>query len=194
MWITTALGVGMAIFLGVQWESLEVLQRIVGIYCIALACHEWEELKFPGGFVELVTGMTGIEIKNLGIAKFGLFLLTIYATVVPMFLTSWVWPAMMTIVLGYIETVEHLLAARVNREKFYSPGMITAIILQLPVSIYGTYYIYHAGLVHGIYWLWAILALLVPLFGLQAAIVRSNGEKWTEFMKNAQKKLFAKKA
>ena len=45
----------------------------------------------------------------------------------------------------------------------------------------------------GIYWLWAAIFLLVPLFGLQAVIVKSNGESYGEFMNNARKAMFTKK-
>lgn len=71
--------------------------------------------------------------------------------------------------------------------------MFTALLVQLPVAVYGYYYLFSNGLVRGIYWLWAAIFLLVPLFGLQAVIVKSNGQKWSEFAANAAKAMFSRK-
>ncbi len=193
VWLTAALGAAALIYLIVSWKTAPILQKVICFYMIALACHEFEELKFPGGFVELVTGLTGIHIGNLGVAKFILFLFTIYATVIPLFIYRFTWPAMALILVGYVEALLHLAAARINKERFYSPGMITALVLQLPVSVFGTWYLFSNHLVRGIYWLWAILYLFVPLLVGQAVIVKSNGMKYRDFIGSAGKNLLHKK-
>ena len=179
--LTSALGVCALIWLAADWGAMTMVRRLPVMYIAALAVHETEELKLPGGFVELVTDMTGVEIRNIGTAKFGLLLFTLYATVVPAFLAGYVWPVMATLFIGCIEVFAHLAAAGVNPGRFYSPGMATALCVQFPVAAYGYWYLFSNGLVRGIYWLWAGLFLLIPLFGLQALIVRSNGQKWSEF-------------
>lgn len=191
-WITSALGVCAVIWLIVGWDGMPMIQRLPVLYIAALAVHEIEELKLPGGFVELVTTMTGAEIKNIGIAKFGLLLFTLYATVIPAFLADLVWPVMATLFIGCIEVFAHLAAAGVNPKRFYSPGMFTAICVQFPVAAYGYYYLFSHELVSGIYWLWAAAFLLIPLFGLQALIVRSNGQKWSEFVRTAGRAMLTK--
>ncbi len=189
----TAIGVIVLIFMIINWQTIPILQKVIGFYLMALACHEWEELKFPGGFVELVMDMTGLEIGNLGIAKFGLFIFTVYATLIPLFLYWYIWPCIAPILVGYVESIAHLAAARIHKGKFYSPGMITALCLQLPVSLYGTWYMFGHGLMKGIYWLWAVLYLLIPLLIVQGSIVKSNGMAYREFMKNAKDSLMKKK-
>jgi hypothetical protein len=184
-WITSALGACALIWLIADWNGMPMVQRLPVMYIIALSVHEVEELKLPGGFVELVTAMTGVEIKNIGLAKFGLLLFTLYATVIPAFLAGYVWPVMATLFIGCIEAFAHLAAAGVNPKRFYSSGMITALCVQLPAAVYGYWQLFANGRVRGIYWLWAAIFLLVPLFGLQALIVRSNGQKWSEFAKSA---------
>ncbi|HUM84579.1 MAG TPA: HXXEE domain-containing protein [Lachnospiraceae bacterium] len=184
-WITSLTGLCALIFLITGWNRMTMVQRLPVMYIMVLAIHEVEELKLPGGFVELVTAMTGVEIRNIGLAKFGLLLFTLYATVIPAFLAGFIWPVMATLFIGIIEVVAHLAAARVNPKKFYSPGMLTALFVQFPVAAFGYYYLIANGMIRGIYWLYAAVFLLVPLFGLQAIIVRSNGEKWSEFIKKA---------
>ncbi|RJW41177.1 HXXEE domain-containing protein [Lachnospiraceae bacterium OM02-31] len=192
-WLTSLLGAGAIIWLIIGWKDMDMVIKLPIIYIVALAVHEIEELKFPGGFVELVLAMTGIEIRNIGIAKFGLLMFTLYATVIPAVIGGYIWPVMATLFIGCIEIFAHLAAARVNPERFYSPGLITAVCVQFPVAVYGYYYLFANGYVKGIYWLWAAIFLLVPLFGLQAVIVKSNGESYGEFMNNARKAMFTKK-
>jgi hypothetical protein len=49
------LAAGVAIFVAVDWDSMPVLQRATGLFFIGLVMHLWEEGRFPGGFVEMVT-------------------------------------------------------------------------------------------------------------------------------------------
>ncbi len=185
--LTSLLGVIAVIWLVIGWGEMDMLRKFPIIYIVALAVHEIEELKFPGGFVELVTAMTGLKLKKLGLAKFGLLMFTLYATIIPAFISGHVWPVMATLFIGIIEIFAHLAAARVNPKKFYSPGMLTAIVVQFPVAAYGFYYLFSNQMVKGIYWLYAFIFLLIPLFGLQAIIVKSNGQKYGEFINNARK-------
>ncbi|RHR31189.1 HXXEE domain-containing protein [Clostridium sp. AF19-22AC] len=185
--LTSLLGVIAVIWLVIGWGEMDMLRKLPIIYIVALAVHEIEELKFPGGFVELVTAMTGLKLKKLGLAKFGLLMFTLYATIISAFISGHVWPVMATLFIGIIEIFAHLAAARVNPKKFYSPGMLTAIIVQFPVAVYGFYYLFSNQMVKGIYWLYAFIFLLIPLFGLQAIIVKSNGQKYGEFINNARR-------
>ena len=185
--LTSLLGVIAVMWLVIGWNDMDMLRKLPIIYIAALAVHEIEELKFPGGFVELVTAMTGLKLKKLGLAKLGLLMFTLYATIIPAFISGYVWPVMATMFIGIIEIFAHLAAARVNPKKFYSPGMLTAVIVQFPVAVYGFYYLFSNQMVKGIYWLYAFIFLLIPLFGLQAIIVKSKGQKYGEFINNARK-------
>lgn len=184
-WLTSILGTVSLFVLILFWNQMEMLQKLPVMYIVALALHEIEELKLPGGFIELVSEMTGLHLKNPGIAKFALFLLTIYATVIPAFLSSYIWPVMATLFIGLMESVLHLAAARANQEKFYSPGLVTAVFIQLPVAIYGYWYLYTNNMVKGIFWLWSVLFILIPLLFGQRIIVKANGLKYSNFINDA---------
>jgi hypothetical protein len=190
IWITSIMGIAALVWLLTGWNTLSTVQKLPILYTAALAVHEIEELRLPGGFVELATSMTGITIKNIGMAKLGLLLFTIYATVVPAFTAIYIWPVMATLLIGFIEIFAHLAAARVNAKRFYSPGLITALLVQFPVAVYGFYYLISNDLIRGIYWIWALVFLLIPLFGLQAIIVKSSGESYGVFVNNARKAMF----
>ena len=101
--ITSLLGIVAVIVLVLGWDGMDMLKKLPIIYIMALAVHENEELKFPGGFVEMVTAMTGLKLKKLGLAKFGLLMFTLYATIIPTLISGYVWPVMATLFIGIIE-------------------------------------------------------------------------------------------
>ena len=193
VWFTTALGIFAVVFLIINWNATPMLKKIVLFYMISLACHEWEELKLPGGFVELVLRITGFKLKKPGSAKLALFIITLYATILPFLFYDKVFLVLMPVLVGIVEIIAHLLSAKVNPEKkFYSPGMITAVFIQFPVAVFGLYYLIKIGELRVIHFLWAALLLFIPLLGGQAMIVKSNGMKYKEFINNARKTLLKK--
>ncbi len=192
--VTSCLGVIAIFVLIFSWNRLSMLQKLPIMYIIALAVHELEELKFPGGFVEQVAAMTGMKANNLGVAEFALLLFTLYATLIPAFLSNFIWPVMATMMIGVVELVAHLAAARVNKKHFYSAGMITAIVVQFPVAVYGFWYLISNSLVRWYYWLIALVFLFVPLLGAQFVIVKSNGVSYGKFWKDAVKSMATRRA
>ena len=52
LYVTSAIAVCIVVYMAFNWEAMPVTQRIIGLYYVLIAAHEWEELKFPGGFVE----------------------------------------------------------------------------------------------------------------------------------------------
>lgn len=194
VYFSTALGVGIITFLAVCWHDITTLQKLVGVYFIAISIHVWEEMKLPGGFIDLVTENLKFNLKNVGAAKLLLFLVEILIAIVPLFFSQVIWLCVAPLILGFVETFAHLAATRMNKkQKFYSPGMITALCIMLPVSAYGFYYIIANGIMeHGIWWLWSVLYLLGIVVVAQMIIVKSNGMKYSEFLGNARKKMFGK--
>lgn len=193
IWLSTIVAIGVAMFLALNWETAPMTQKLVGIYFIAISLHEWEEMRFPGGFVDLVTSNMGLELKNPGMAKAALFVAEMVVAFIPLFFPQVIWLCMAPLVLGYVEALAHLLAIRMNsHHRFYSPGMVTAIFVMLPVSIYGTWYLAMDGMIEPIYWLYAALYLFAFVLGGQAMIVKSNGMKYSDFVRAARKNLIGR--
>jgi len=193
VFFSSALSLGIVVYMVLNWEVMPMLQFFVGLYFIAISLHEWEEMRFPGGFIEMVTSNMNLNLGNPGIAKMVLFIVELLIAFVPLFFSQIVWMCVAPLLLGFIETLAHIAATRMNKSKrFYSPGMITAIIVMLPVSVCGIYYIINNNLMKPIYWLFSILFLLTPTIIGQAFIVKSNKMKYSDFLKNAGSSLFGK--
>lgn len=195
VWLSTVMGLGVIVFLILRWNDITMLQRIVGLYFCAISLHEWEEMKFPGGFIDMVLSGIGFELKNPAVAKLALFAVEMFIAFVPLFFPALIWMSVAPIILGVVETIAHLAATRMNKsKKFYSPGLITAVFVMLPISVYGLWYVVSQQLmVPGINWLWSVLYLFVPVLFGQRAIVTSNGMKYSDFLNNAKNSLFGKR-
>jgi hypothetical protein len=59
--LLSLLALGVAIFLAVRWDSISSTQRISCLMFIALVLHEWEEQRFPGGFVDIMASTFGVR-------------------------------------------------------------------------------------------------------------------------------------
>lgn len=185
LYLMTALGVVVLIYAVVNWSAMPVLQRIVSLFFCALVFHLWEEGKFPGGFAELMTSKLNLPQSD---SHFGELVTSAYVLAlafVPLFFPNLVWLALAPIMLGFFEAIMHVAAIKMfNLARFYSPGLVTAVLVMLPISIYSIIYVIQNGLMQPLYWLYAILYMLVGLMFAQQIVVRMMGMKYSEFMKN----------
>lgn len=83
LYVTTVIAACVAVYMVVFWESMPVTQGIIGLYYILIAAYEWEELKYPGGFVELAISLTDMPMRDMRIPKFALFCITVYMLLIP---------------------------------------------------------------------------------------------------------------
>ena len=44
--------------------DLSVIQKFVLVYIFLFILHEWEEMKYPGGFADLIAKMLGVDIND----------------------------------------------------------------------------------------------------------------------------------
>lgn len=177
------------------WNRMPMTQRLIGIFYFLIAAHEWEELKFPGGFVETVIKLTGMPVKDMTIPKFCLFLLTIYMLLIPFCIPGVHWLIISPLVLGIIEPIAHLAVAKINsKSRFYSPGMITALLFMVPIDVYTIYYLATQESFPWIYWLIAALLLIVPLIMVQRFIVvHLMKMSYFEFIDNTRNTILGKR-
>ena len=192
LYLLTALGVGVAIYLAVNWSGMPVLQRMVGLLFIALMLHEWEEFKFPGGFAEMMTSNLNFSLVDLDIAKLLVAGVILAISFVPLFFPQVVWLAMAPMLLGALENVGHFGMGRVfKREQFYTPGMVTAVLM-LPISIYSIVYVVQNNLMAPLSWLLSLLYMVICFVAAQATVITLNGMNYFDFLKTTRAAILAK--
>lgn len=195
LYVTLVLAAGVLVYTVANWNTMPVTQRIAGLYFFLIALHEIEEMKVPGGFVEMVVKLTGMPIKDMTIPHFCLFLITVYMLLIPFCLPSIHWLVIGPLVLGTIEPIAHLVVGRANpATRIYSPGMVTAVLFMVPMDVYTFYYLFAVEPMAWYYWLAAALLLLIPLFGVQRYIVvHLMKMDYREFVRNARDSITGKR-
>ena len=194
-WGMMLLGVGVAVWALCCWSKMVPTQHIAALFFIAITLHCVEEMKLPGGFVDMVVKFVGFPIMDMRFPKLLLTLFVVYLAFVPLFFPHVAWMGAAPLYLGIVEVVAHLLAAaRMNeRRVFYSPGMVTALVIMLPLTVWGFHTVISQHLLSGLDWLWAFLYLFIPLIITQRFVVKMSGMPYREFVGNAVKTLFGKK-
>jgi hypothetical protein len=194
LYVMATLGVVVAAVIMANWDSLSVLQRMVGLFFVGLVMHLWEEGRFPGGFVELITEhlhFTAIS-RTFGEVVTAAYVLII--AFVPLFFPNAPFLAMAAMMLGIMEAIMHTAMIRMFRLKhFYSPGLATALVLLLPISLYTFAYVIQHGLMQPVYWLFAFLYMLFGLVVAQQIVIRASGMKYSDFLKNVRAALAEKR-
>ena len=195
LYVTTAIAACVAAYMVVSWESMPVTQRIIGLYYILIAAHEWEELKYPGGFVELAISLTDMPMRDMRIPKFALFCLTVSMLLIPVCLLQVPWLVIGALVLGIIEPLAHIVAGRANpKTRIYSPGMLTSLLFILPLDMFTIWYVIAVEPFAWYWWLVATALLLIPLFGTQRFIVvKMMGMSYGEFVRNARDSILGRR-
>lgn len=137
--------------------NLSFLQKTIVIDTFLFILHEWEEGHYPGGFVDMISGLirkdVDIETKRSSRLPAGIFLIIL--TVIPFILYKVPMIIMVLATFGIMEGVVHTVGIRLfNTKKFYTPGMITAwleaavsviMIIYLAVNQLGQWYDYVFG-------------------------------------------------
>jgi hypothetical protein len=187
LYLMAALGIAVALYVALNWSSMPVLQRMVGLFFVGLVMHLWEEGRFPGGFVELITEhlhFTAIS-RHFGEVVTASYVLLI--AFVPLFFPRVPFLAMATMMLGVLEVVMHVAMIKMFRlPHFYSPGLATATVVLFPISLYSFVYVIRHDLMQPISWLFAFLYMLFGLVVAQQIVIRASGVKYSEFLKNVR--------
>lgn len=118
-------------------DELSIIQKLVVIDAFLFILHEWEEGHYPGGFINLISGLIGIDVdeetKRASRIPAGILLLLL--SIVPFIYHDVPLVTMVVATFGIIEGVVHTLGIRLFRMKhFYTPGAVTAW-LELVISI-----------------------------------------------------------
>ncbi len=190
--LISALAAGVALYTALNWAATSTMETIVRLFFVGVVLHLWEEQRFPGGFAELITRKLDFTAKNRHFGEIVTIILVLFLAVVPIVVPGVAFLQLAALLLGYLEAVAHVLAIRMFRlPRPYSPGMATALLVLLPLSIWGTVYATGHGLVSPIDWLWAVLYALGGLLLAQRYVVTASGMRYREFLRNVRASLRA---
>jgi Protein of unknown function with HXXEE motif len=185
LYIFTAIGLAIGVYTLIAWSSMPVLQRTTGLMAVAVVLHLWEEGRFPGGFTELISEKLSFTAKSRSFGEIVTGILVIVLVFIPFFFPQIVFMQLAALFLGFLEAFAHTAAIFIFKIKRpYSPGMATALLVMLPISITGVVLGVQEDLIAPLDWLWAFLYMLLSLAIAQFTVVRTSGMKYSEFLGN----------
>lgn len=179
IYLLTAAGLAVAVFMALTWTSMPIGQKALGFFCIGIVLHEWEELRFPGGFHDLMFKKLRIDPvpprERIGLSHGVVAIAIAFFAFLPFALWQHVaWLAGIPAILGIFEAFIHVAGIKIHQLRHpYTPGMATSLLCLLPSSI-AIIVFAMAGVSVGD-WLLAGLCYLVIFATMQVGVVRTIG-------------------
>jgi hypothetical protein len=187
LYVMAALAAMVAIYLAVNWQTMPMIQRMVGLFLIGLVMHLWEEGRFPGGFVELITEHLHFTASDRTFGEVVTAGAVLIIALVPLFFPTVPFLAMPAMMLGIMEVIMHTAMIRMFRlPHFYSPGLATAYVLLLPISLYTLIFVIPPDLRQPLPLFLSFLCMVVVLVGAQQIVIRTSGVRYSDFLKNVR--------
>ena len=171
--------------------DLSLVRKILAVYMFLFILHEWEEIRFPGGFANLMTKFFGISPnrEQLEWAHVPVAVLLIVILLIPYLFDS---VAMLTLIpafLGVFEGFIHIVGIKLHKmKKPYTPGMVTAICL-LAVSIWVFWTFASMHLVSGKDFILGAVCMILAFACMQRAVISMYGLHYIDLIELAKKKL-----
>ena len=106
--------------------------------------HEWEEMKYPGGFADSIAKMLGIKLNNdmKRASRIPTSILLLTFTITPFVLHEYPITILPIAWLGLFEGFVHIFTIRLFKyPRFYSPGFVTAEIQAVFTIFVFTYFV-----------------------------------------------------
>lgn len=144
-WYQVGLGVAIVLLVSLPfWQDhLSSFRLLLTISFVTLLVHQVEEYQFPGYFPRMINSVlfnsqtpdryplnaNTAWIINVGLG-WGLYILAI------VFAEHAVWLAIATIVVSLGNVFAHGVLFNIKGKTLYNPGLLTALVLFLPVAIY----------------------------------------------------------
>ena len=172
--LVLAVGVGLFLFI----TNLRGLSWLLWLSLGSLFLHQFEEYRYPGYFPGMINSVLFSSkqpdrfplnsntalIVNVVIGWSFYFLAAVFAE-------NAVWLGVATILVSLGNFVAHTVLFNLKGKRFYNPGMVTAVILFLPILLYFFYFVIEKGLVSPIDWgVGIILGIALNYLGILKVI------------------------
>ena len=175
-------------------DDLSVIQKFVLVYIFLFVLHEWEEMKYPGGFADMIAKMIGIDLdeKMKRQSRIPTSILLLTFTMTPLVFHQYPITVLPLAFLGLFEGIVHIFAIRLFRcPRFYSPGLVTAEI-QAIVSIVLFVYLIQNNIVTGLDFVIGFVFMAVCFMVMQKTLTMMIGYKYSDLPKMLKKQLAKK--
>ena len=180
----TALMFAFVTVVAISNNTPSIVKKMLVAYVFLFTLHEWEENRFPGGFVKIMEGMLGKKFsedaKELSHVPVIILLLLIH--IVPYLFNSVIFLALIPVFLGIFEGFVHTMGVKLSKaKKFYTPGMVTAYMM-LAASVFNIYYLSANKMITGKDCLLGIACMFVSFAVMQNRLLAINGISYKDML------------
>lgn len=180
--------VALAYFMGFWGDHFSRIQVILMYSFMAMLLHQFEEYGMPGGFPGIANVLLMGEKQapdryplNANQVLISNVFLTYPFYVIPVLFPHVIWLGIMQIGQGLIQVPLHGLVMNLKMKSPYNPGMISCVLLQLPIGIYYIWYVTANNLATTKDFVLGSIAALLSIFVLwlgPIAILRSRQSRY----------------
>lgn len=186
------LGVGILLVLLSRSIDLSSLQTILWLSFASLLFHQVEEYRFPGYFPEMLnrTLFKSSQPDRYPLNPQTAFLINVLLgwviyLLALLFAEQALWLAIASVLISLGNIIAHVFLFNIKGRTRYNPGMATALVLFLPLSIYFFFFMQTNGLAHPLdYAIGIPLGVALNYFGIVKTIDLLKDKKTTFIFPN----------
>lgn len=163
-WFDAGLVLALMVTLLVCFSHFQPLSLLLWVNLIALFIHQFEEYRLPGGFPRMMNAVMFASeqpdrfplnsntalIINLGVGW-------LFYLLAALFGAKLIWLGMATVLVSAGNFIAHTFLFNIKGKTHYSPGMATALLLFLPISVYFFYLVIKGNLASPLDWVLGII-------------------------------------
>jgi len=153
-WFDVGLVLALGVSLALLFTTLTPISLLLWISLIALFIHQFEEYRFPGYFPGMVnlTLFASKQPDRYPLNTNTAFIVNVIVGWVFYFLAAVlgeqaIWLGIATMLVSVGNSIAHTVLFNLKGKTFYNPGMITADILFLPITVAFFWFILQANMV-----------------------------------------------
>ena len=172
-------------------DGLSDVQRFVVVFNFLFILHEWEEGAYPGGFIDLISGLIERELTDdlRRASRIPTSILLISITLVPFIFDDNAMFAVSIATFGIFEGLVHTLGIKLFRlKRMYTPGMATAW-LEAATGIFLLWYLANNHLASWYDYVLGIIIFFAAFVTMQKTLTMMVGIRYRDMPRMLKKQL-----
>lgn len=172
-------------------DGLSAVQRFVVVFNFLFILHEWEEGAYPGGFIDLISGLIERELTDdlRRASRIPTSILLISITLVPFIFDDNAMFAVSIATFGIFEGLVHTLGIKLFRlKRMYTPGMATAW-LEAATGIFLLWYLANNHLAFWYDYVLGIIIFFATFVTMQKTLTMMVGIRYRDMPRMLKKQL-----
>ncbi|MEK4850415.1 HXXEE domain-containing protein [Paenibacillus sp. FSL H7-0756] len=164
------LGILICVYLLLNWGEIPRINSILWLSLVAILLHQFEEYRWPGYFPGIFNKalFKSESPDNYPLNKQSAMIINVVIAYVfyllPVFFPSVVWLGMAPVLMGFFQIIFHGVVVNIRAKSMYNPGLVSAIVVHLPVGIWYINYVYEHHLITRSDWIWGVIYFCIAVY------------------------------